>query len=95
LLPERTRIVALVAKQRLPAVYAYRENVVAGGLMSYGADLAAQFRRTAAYVERTLEARRSPHRATDEVRADDQHEDREGARPGRSRNRCWVGRTRS
>jgi ABC-type uncharacterized transport system substrate-binding protein len=32
--------------------------VVAGGLMSYGADLAAQFRRTAAYVERTLEGAR-------------------------------------
>jgi putative tryptophan/tyrosine transport system substrate-binding protein len=54
LLQERTRIVALAAKQRLPAVYAYRENVVAGGLMSYGADLADQFRRSAAYVDRIL-----------------------------------------
>jgi putative ABC transport system substrate-binding protein len=54
LLQERTRVVALAAKQRLPAVYAYRENVVAGGLMSYGADLADQFRRSAAYVDRIL-----------------------------------------
>ena len=54
LLQERARIVALAAKQRLPAVYAYRENVVAGGLMSYGADLADQFRRSAAYVDRIL-----------------------------------------
>src|SRR5262245_11610002 len=53
--PERTRIVALAAKQRLPAVYAYRENVVAGGLMSYGADLVDQFRRSAAYVDRILQ----------------------------------------
>jgi putative ABC transport system substrate-binding protein len=54
LLQERTRIVALAAKQRLPAVYIYRENVVAGGLMSYGADLADQFRRAAVYVDRIL-----------------------------------------
>src|SRR5262245_42270299 len=55
LLQERTRIMALAAKQRLPTVYAYRENVVAGGLMSYGADLADQFRRSAAYVDRILQ----------------------------------------
>jgi ABC-type uncharacterized transport system substrate-binding protein len=54
LLQERTRIMALAAKQRLPAVYAYRENVVAGGFMSYGPDLADQFRRSAAYVDRIL-----------------------------------------
>ena len=54
LLQERTRIVALAAQQRLPAVYIYRENAVAGGLMSYGADLADQFRRAAVYVDRIL-----------------------------------------
>ena len=54
LLPERARIAAMAARQRLPAVYAYRENVEAGGLMSYGADLATQFRRSAAYVDRIL-----------------------------------------
>jgi putative tryptophan/tyrosine transport system substrate-binding protein len=54
LLQERARITAMAAKQRLPAVYAYRESVVAGGLMSYGPDLADQFRRSAAYVDRIL-----------------------------------------
>jgi putative ABC transport system substrate-binding protein len=54
LLQERARITATAAKQRLPAVYTYRENVVAGGLISYGADLADQFRRSAAYVDRIL-----------------------------------------
>jgi putative ABC transport system substrate-binding protein len=54
LLQERTRIAAMTAKQRLPAVYIYRENAVSGGLMSYGADLADQFRRAAVYVDRIL-----------------------------------------
>jgi putative ABC transport system substrate-binding protein len=35
-------------------VYAYRENVMEGGLMSYGPDLSDQFRRSAAYVDRIL-----------------------------------------
>jgi ABC-type uncharacterized transport system substrate-binding protein len=38
----------------LPAVYAYRENVIEGGLMSYGPDLSDQYRRSAAYVDRIL-----------------------------------------
>jgi putative ABC transport system substrate-binding protein len=54
LLQKRAFIVAMAARQRLPAVYAYREYVEAGGLMSYGADLADQFRRSAAYVDRIL-----------------------------------------
>jgi ABC-type uncharacterized transport system substrate-binding protein len=35
-------------------VYAYRENVIEGGLMSYGPDLSDQYRRSAAYVDRIL-----------------------------------------
>ena len=47
-------IVALAAQHRLPAVYPYRSYVAAGGLMSYGTDLVAQFRRAAGYVDRIL-----------------------------------------
>ena len=47
-------IVALAAKHRLPAIYPYRVYAAAGGLISYGPDLAAQFRRAAAYVDRIL-----------------------------------------
>jgi putative ABC transport system substrate-binding protein len=54
LLQERMRIVAMAARGRLPALYSYRDNVEAGGLISYGADLADQFRRSAAYVDRIL-----------------------------------------
>jgi putative ABC transport system substrate-binding protein len=32
------RLAALTARHRVPALYAYRENAVAGGLMSYGAN---------------------------------------------------------
>ncbi len=51
---ERRRLVDLAAKTRLPAVYAYREFVDAGGLMAYGADLADMFRRAATYVDKIL-----------------------------------------
>jgi putative ABC transport system substrate-binding protein len=48
------QIVALAAEHRLPGVYPYRSYVAAGGLMSYGTDLPAQFRRAAGYVDRIL-----------------------------------------
>jgi putative ABC transport system substrate-binding protein len=51
---QRSRIVALAAKHRLPAVYTYREYVESGGLMSYGPDLADSFRRSAIYVDKIL-----------------------------------------
>jgi putative ABC transport system substrate-binding protein len=51
---ERRRLVDLAAKNRLPAVHPWREFVDAGGLMSYGPDLADMFRRAATYVDRIL-----------------------------------------
>jgi putative tryptophan/tyrosine transport system substrate-binding protein len=55
LLSQRQRIVDFAAPNRLPAIYAWREAVDAGGLMSYGPSLAAQFRRAAYYVARILQ----------------------------------------
>jgi putative tryptophan/tyrosine transport system substrate-binding protein len=52
---ERRRLVGLAAKNRLPAVYAQREFIDAGGLMAYGANLADLFRRAATYVDRILQ----------------------------------------
>jgi putative ABC transport system substrate-binding protein len=40
--------------RRLPTMFQRRENVQAGGLMSYGADLVDQFRQATGYVERLL-----------------------------------------
>ena len=39
---------------RLPVAYGWREHVVAGGLLSYAADLAANFRHVAKYVDKIL-----------------------------------------
>jgi putative tryptophan/tyrosine transport system substrate-binding protein len=51
---ERRRLVGLAAKNRLPAVYNAREFVDAGGLMSYGPNVADMFRRAAVYVDKIL-----------------------------------------
>jgi putative ABC transport system substrate-binding protein len=51
---ERRRLVDLAAKVRLPAVYGSRESVDAGGLISYGPNLADSFRRAATYVDKIL-----------------------------------------
>jgi putative ABC transport system substrate-binding protein len=48
-------IIDFVVKNRLPTMYIVRENVAAGGLMSYGPSLPDLFRRAAFYVHRILE----------------------------------------
>ena len=51
---ERRRLLALAAKNRLPAVYPWREGVDAGGLMAYGPNIPDLFRRAATYVDKIL-----------------------------------------
>jgi ABC-type uncharacterized transport system substrate-binding protein len=48
------KIVDLALKSRLPSMYVNREYVDAGGLMSYGADIADSYRRVAYYVDKIL-----------------------------------------
>jgi putative ABC transport system substrate-binding protein len=50
----RDLIVALAVQHRLPALYASRDFVEAGGLMAYGPSFAALFRRAATYVDKIL-----------------------------------------
>ena len=50
----RNLIIGLAARHRLPAVYAIRVFVVAGGLMYYGTDFVDLVRQAASYVDRIL-----------------------------------------
>jgi putative tryptophan/tyrosine transport system substrate-binding protein len=51
---ERQRIAALAAAARLPTIYGFRAHVDAGGLISYGVNLPANFHRAATYVVKIL-----------------------------------------
>ena len=50
----RNQIVALAARSRLPAMYGFREFPDAGGLMSYGTNIADLYRRAATFVDKIL-----------------------------------------
>jgi len=52
------QIAQLAAKQRLPSMAGSREYVEAGGLMSYGQNLADNYRRAATYVDKILKGAR-------------------------------------
>ena len=57
LLNQRNQIVALAARHAVPAIYGLREFAAAGGLMSYGTDLADGFRQVGTYAGKILRAR--------------------------------------
>ena len=50
----RTQIADLAAARRLPAFYGPTDHVRAGGLMAYGPNVPATFRRAATYVDKIL-----------------------------------------
>jgi putative ABC transport system substrate-binding protein len=50
----RAQLVRFAAEHHLPAIYGTREFVEAGGLMSYGTNVASLFNRAAYYVDRIL-----------------------------------------
>jgi putative tryptophan/tyrosine transport system substrate-binding protein len=55
----RRQIADLAMHKRLPAAYGNRSHVLAGGLMSYGADLRENYRQGAIYVDRILKGARA------------------------------------
>jgi putative tryptophan/tyrosine transport system substrate-binding protein len=48
------RIVGFAAQKRLPAIYQFREYALAGGLISYGPDVAESYKNAGTYVGRIL-----------------------------------------
>ena len=50
----RDKLVALAARHAVPTMYPFRETVLAGGLMSYGIDLADVWRQLGVYTGRVL-----------------------------------------
>src|SRR5687768_13033476 len=52
---ERSRIAALAAQSRLPAIYGTRDFTEAGGLISYGPIFTEQWRRAADYAGKILQ----------------------------------------
>jgi ABC-type uncharacterized transport system substrate-binding protein len=55
---ENRRIAVLAAAKRLPTMFSLREYVEAGGMMSYGLSLGANWRRAAYFVDRILKGDR-------------------------------------
>lgn len=64
---QRQRIIALAASHALPACYTQREYVAAGGLMSYGANVAAEFRQVGIYTARILNGEKAADLPVDQA----------------------------
>jgi putative ABC transport system substrate-binding protein len=54
LIARRDHIVALAARDGIPAIYSFREFALAGGLMSYGTDFRDSYRQAGIYTGRII-----------------------------------------
>jgi len=70
----RTQVVALAAKSRLPTLYLWKEDVLAGGLMSYAPLLSDMFRRVPTYVDKILKGAKPADLPVEQPRKFELHE---------------------
>jgi ABC transporter substrate binding protein len=80
----REQIVALAARHAVPAMYSNRQMAGVDGLVSYGNSLADAYRRAGIHTARILkgrEAGRPTGRSGNQIRASNQCQDRQSARP--------------
>ena len=78
LFAEYSRIAGLAADNRLPAIYAAREGVDVGGLMSYGNKFARSFPADSGLCRQNSQGRKTggvARAATNQIRVDHQYED--------------------
>jgi putative ABC transport system substrate-binding protein len=76
---DRTRLAEFALRHRAASVFGFREWVDAGGLLSYGPNVNAMYRRAAEYVDRIARGAKPadlPNRATHEIRICPQSQDR-------------------
>jgi len=66
-LTQRDRLVELAAEHAIPTIYAYREFVTAGGLMSYGGNLRDMYRQIGLYTGRILKGEKTTNLPVEEV----------------------------
>jgi putative tryptophan/tyrosine transport system substrate-binding protein len=61
LFSNRGQIISFAQRNRLPAIWAQKEFVDAGGVMSYGPNLADMYQRAATYVDKILKGAKPAH----------------------------------